>query len=282
MPQQAIQLFRKGVENNQKDPFRRGNLICLPSTGRVIVSGDLHGHWRNFEKIVHYADLAHNPDTHVIFQEIIHGGPEDDFGGCLSYRMLLEAIRYKDHHPGQVHILLGNHDTAAIVDGQVLKGGREMNKAMKDAMRRQYADRYEEVEAGLTEYLLSQPLAVRCENRIWLSHSLPADNYLDQFDSGIFRRTYTIEDTQRPNSVYLLTWGRRHSQETLDRLAVILDADVFVLGHQPQDSGWSKAGDNCLIIASEHNHGCLLDYDLGVFYSVDELAACIVPIASIA
>lgn len=281
MPQQAKQLFSRGVESNQRDPFRRGNLVCLPSSGRVILSGDLHGHRRNFERIVTYADLENNPNTHVVFQEIIHGGPEDDFGGCLSYQLLIEAIEYKIKFPGQVHILLGNHDTAVISGGQVLKNGREMNQAMKDAMQRQFRDQYAQVEEEMIAYMLSQPLAIRCDNRIWISHSLPADAYVDCFNADIFRRGYTVEDTQRPNSVYLLTWGRRHSQETLDRMAILLDTDLFVLGHQPQDGGWGKAGANCLIIASEHNHGCILDFDLGMSYTVDQLAKCIVPIASL-
>ena len=281
MPQQTIQLFRKGAECNLKDPFRKGNVVCLPDTGRVVLSGDLHGHTRNFERIVQYADLKNNPETHLVFQEIIHGGPEDDFGGCLSYHLLMAAIEQKIQFPGQVHILLGNHDTAVINNGQVLKSGREMNQAMKDAMKRQYGVQYKEVEHQLTEYLLTQPLAIRCRNRIWMSHSLPADAYLDNFDKGIFNRLYSVEDTRRPNSVYLLTWGRRHSQETLDRLALLLDVDLFILGHQPQDDGWSKAGANCIIIASEHNHGCLLDFDLSKQYTLDELTACIAPIASI-
>lgn len=282
MPQQTIQLFRRGVESNWKDLYRRGNLICLPDSGRVIVSGDLHGHRRNFEKVVRRADLEHHPENHVIFQEVIHGGPEDDWGGCLSYRLLMDVIRFKICYPNQVHILLGNHDTAVISDGQVLKSGREMNLAMKNAMKRHYRDHYEEVVKVLTEYLISQPLAVRCENRIWISHSLPADNCFESFDSGIFHRNYTVEDVQRPNSVYLLTWGRRHSQRVLDRLAILLDVDLFILGHQPQDNGWSKAGANCLIIASEHNHGCLLDLDLSETYTIDQLIKRIVPIASIA
>ena len=81
--------------------------------------------------------------------------------------------------------------------------------------------------------------------------------------------------------MYLLTWGRRHSQEALDRLAKRLDVDVFVLGHQPQDEGWAKAAENVLIVASEHSHGCLLIFDLGQFYTVDQLAEGIVPLASI-
>ncbi len=281
MPQQTIQLYLKGAQANQSDPCRQGNIICLPDQGRVIVSGDLHGHRRHFEKIVDYADLENHPETHVIFQEIIHGGPEDEKGGCLSYRLLLDAIRYKLLYPGQVHILLGNHDTAVITNGSVLKNGKEMNTAMKDAMKRQYQNDYELVNEALIRYLLSQPLAVKCQNRIWISHSLPADRYIDSFDTEILNRPYTIADMRRPNPVYLLTWGRRHSQDTLDRLAQRLDVDVFVLGHQPQDEGWTIAGDNALILASEHSHGCLLTFTLDRFYNVELLSEGIVPLASI-
>ena len=281
MPQQTIQLYLKGAEANRNDPRRQGNVICLPDKGRAIVAGDLHGHRRHFEKIVDYADLENHPENHVILQEIVHGGPEDDYGGCLSYRLLQDAIRYKLLYPGQVHILLGNHDTAVINRGAVLKNGKEMNQAMRDAMKRYFQNDFELVEQALVYYLLSQPLAIKCANGIWLSHSLPADPFVDLFDTEILNRPYVVEDTRRPNPVYLLTWGRRHSQEALNRLAQRLDVDVFVLGHQPQDEGWAKVADNALILASEHSHGCLLTFDLGQFYNVDQLAEGIVPLASI-
>ncbi len=65
-------------------------------------------------------------------------------------------------------------------------------------------------------------------------------------------------------------------------MAQLLDADVFVLGHQPQQSGWSQAGDNLLILASDHNHGCLLDLDLSKSYTAAQLAQSLVPLAAIA
>jgi hypothetical protein len=281
MHQQAIQLYRKGAEANQSDPYRQGNVIVLPEKGRVIVAGDLHGHRRHFEKIVNYADLENHPETHVIFQEIIHGGPEDNYGGCLSYRLLQDVIGYKLLYPGQVHILLGNHDTAVINEGTVMKNGRELNLAMQDAMKREYKEYFGPVHQAMVYYLLSQPLAVRTPNKIWISHSLPADPYVDTFDISIFERPYTVEDTQRPNPVYLLTWGRRQSPQALQKMAQRLDVDLFVLGHQPQDEGWAIVGDNTIILASEHSHGCLLTFELGRFYNIEMLSEGIVPLASL-
>lgn len=57
---------------------------------------------------------------------------------------------------------------------------------------------------------------------------------------GHLRRELQVSDCERPGSAYLLTWGRRHSQPTLDRLAKTFDVDVFVLGHQPQTHGGAR------------------------------------------
>jgi hypothetical protein len=117
---------------------------------------------------------------------------------------------------------------------------------------------------------------------MWISHSLPNDRRVQQFDAGVFHRELRIADCEKPGPVYALTWGRRHSQATLDRLARVLDADVFVLGHQPQPNGWCRAGDNLLILATDHNHGCLLSIDLSRHYTVADLAGLVRPLASIA
>lgn len=281
MPHQSIQLCREAAGLNRSCRFRIGNVIHLSGPGKVIVAGDLHGHWRNFERILKLADLENNPDTHLVLQEIIHGGPEDDFGGCLSFRLLFEAIRYKIRFPDQVHILLGNHDTAAICNTAVLKAGKEMNRAMQQAMQRHFSSHYADVHDAMVEYLLSQPLAVRTSNRVWISHSLPADRYVDNFDLSIFNRDYSIEDIERPNPVYLLTWGRRHSPKALERLGQMFDVDAFVLGHQPQETGWSLIGPNTLIIASEHSFGCVLRFDLENTYTASALSEGIIPLNTI-
>lgn len=282
MPQTVIDLLKQGTQANSADKFRRGNLICLPAGGKVIVTGDLHGHRRNFERIVTFADLAGHPDRHVILQEIIHGGPEDSEGGCLSYRLLFDVVRYKVSFPDRVHVMMGNHDTAFINNSEVMKEGREMNRAMRAALEREFRSGAGEIELALKQFLFSQPLAVRCDNRIWMSHSLPGDRFVEKFDPGILNRPLKVNDVVRPGSAYLLTWGRKHSQDLLDKMAELLDSDIFVLGHQPQDQGWSRAGRNLIILASNHDHGCLLTIDPSKSYTAEQLIESIVPLASVA
>jgi hypothetical protein len=281
MPQTIADLLNKGIEANNADSYRRDNLIRLSPVGELILTGDLHGHRRNFERIVAFADLDNNPDRHIVFQEVIHGGPEDAYGGCLSYKLLFDIVRYKVSFPDRVHVIMGNHDTAFINNSEVMKDGKEMNRAMRQAIDREFPQAKAEIKLAIRQYLFSQPLAVRTENRIWASHSLPADCLLDKFDPKIFNRQLKINDIVRPGSAYLLTWGRRHSQALLDKLAEQFDIDIFILGHQPQEKGWGQAGANLIIIASEHNHGCLIPIDLAKSYTVEQLIESIVPLASL-
>jgi hypothetical protein len=282
MPDKITELLNKGMEANHADKFRRGNLICLPSHGSLVITGDIHGHRRNFERIVAFSDLAHNPETHIILQEIIHGGPEDEKGGCLSYKLLFDVVHYKIRYPDRVHIIMGNHDTAFISNTDVMKNGKEMNVSMRAALDREFMGASETVKLVIKQFLFSQPLAVKCPNRMFISHSLPGDRYGDKFDHRIFERQLRINDIIKPGSAYLLTWGRNHSQQLLNKMSKVLDADIFVLGHQRQESGCSQAGSNLIIIATDHDHGCILPINLDKTYTIEDLLDVIVPVAAIA
>jgi predicted phosphodiesterase len=282
MYQEVIDICRSAAKINQTDPLRKGNIVRLGTEGIVIVAGDIHGHRRNFERIITKANLQDNPNTHIVIQEILHGGMEDEFQGCMSFHLFYDVIRYQMQFPGQVHLIMGNHDTAIINDASVLKAGREMNLALKSAMQRCFNQQFNFVYQAMKEYLISQPLAVKCSNGIWISHSLPADKYAADFDTTVFDKELVPADLFRLKPAYLLTWGRHQSQQTLDMLVKKLDAKIFILGHQAQETGWTRAADNLLIIASDHNHGCILAFDLSQSYTTDELAELIVPLASIA
>ncbi|UCF42491.1 MAG: metallophosphoesterase [Planctomycetota bacterium] len=281
MPQTIVDLLNEGKEANNADKFRRGNVIYLPAGGSLIATGDIHGHRRNFDRIVAFADLDNNPERHIVLQEMIHGGPEDTEGGCLSYRVLFDVVRYKLSFPDRVHIIMGNHDISFINNSDVMRGGKEMNRSMRLALEREFKQDGTDIALAISRHLLSQPLAVKCENRIWLSHSLPGDRLADKFDHQVLDRPLENDDMFKPGSAYLLTWGRKHNQKTLDKMAELLGVDIFILGHQAQPQGWSRAGENLIIIASDHNHGCLLPVDLAKSCTIERLVESIVPLASI-
>ena len=282
MSQVIADLLDRGRLACENDRYRNCNVISLPADGTLIATGDIHGHRRNFERIVSFAKLDKEPTTHLLLHELIHGGGEDGHGGCLSYNLLFDAIKYKIKYPDQVHLIMGNHDTTFINNSRVMKSGKEMNQSLRQAMDREFGEDSEEVKLAMRRFLFSQPLAIRCANKIWLSHSLPADRYVEDFDFTLFERNLKINDIAKPGAAYVFTWGRRISQGNLDKFACIFDVDTFIVGHQPQSKGIKQAADNLIIIASDHNHGCLLPINLTRKYSVDELMQAAIPIASIA
>ncbi len=282
MTSETTNLLEAAINANTKDNCRRFNVVNLGTDGDVVVAGDIHCHRRNFERVLAYADLAANKKRHLVLQEIIHGGSEDEHGGCLSYEMLLDAAKLKIAYPDRVHMILANHDTVFINNSEVMKNCKEMNVAMRSAMKRQYGEGFKAVESAFERFLFSQPLGVRCGNRIWISHSLPSDRYVDRFDYSIFNRHLKISDIVRPNSAYTFTWGRRQSAATLKMFAEKLDVDFFVLGHQVQESGWCSNDDNLVIIDSQHNHGFLIHIDLSKSYTIDSLVESLVQLAQIA
>jgi len=281
MAQQTLELLKKGALAHVSDAFRKGNTVFLPENAKVIVSGDLHGNKRNLERIVKFADIKNNPDTHIILQEIIHGGPEDDHGGCLSFKLLFDVVNLKIDYPDNVHVLMGNHDTAYISHSDVMKNGKEMNKSMRDSIKRTFGGKAEDIDLEIARLLFAQPLAVKCPNKIMISHSLPADRLLEQFDPEILNRNLKVNDIVRPQSAYLFTWGRRQSSDTVNKLAEMFDVEIFIVGHQAQPTGFCRHLENMLIIASDHNHGMILKLDASKKYVMDELVAGLIPLASI-
>ncbi len=102
------------------------------------------------------------------------------------------------------------------------------------------------------------------------------------FDSGILRRQLVEGDLGRAGSVYQLIWGRGQTEEVLQTLSRAWWSDLFVCGHQAQDSGWGIIGDRMLVIDSSHNHGVFLGIDLARQYTLEDLKAAVRPLASVA
>ena len=72
-PIAAANIYRKAAELNRSCPLLRGSVLQLPDYGQVVMTGDIHGHTRNFEKLKRFCDLELTPIRHVILHELIHG-----------------------------------------------------------------------------------------------------------------------------------------------------------------------------------------------------------------
>lgn len=258
----AVEMFREASELNLDDPLRKGSQVVFQDYGQLVVTGDFHGHRRNFEKLVKYCALGGSPGRFVLLQELIHGEPEGPGQPDLSHELLLAAARWKCQFPDQVFLLQSNHEISQISGKGILKAGRGVLDDFVAGVEATYgASDVAKVMEAMEAFILSYPLAARTPNGVFLSHSLPTEREMANFDPSVLNRQITKTDlTTGPAAAFL--WGRRHPPELIERLAEMLGADIFILGHQPQSMGFSQVGERTLILSSDHNHGVFLPIDL--------------------
>ena len=268
----VIETFGTATEENQISALREHQVVNLPAEGEVWIAGDIHDHTRNFDKFVRAADLANNPQRHVVLQELIHGDKIDAGGAEGSWEILYRAAELKCDFSGQVHFLLANHDLAQIHGEGIMKAGVGVCEAFNAGVKRDFGDRAAVVTVALSEFLLSLPLAVRAPNGLFMCHSVPTDEQLKTFDYTIFNRPLTGADyKRRTGPVYQLVWGRKTSPAGLAAFADRVGAKLLIAGHQPQEAGDAVVGDRLLIIASDHNQGVFVSADLDEDYDMDRL-----------
>jgi hypothetical protein len=269
---QVVESFGAAADENRMSPLRQDQVVHLPAEGELWMTGDLHDHRRNFEKLVKAADLGNNPQRHLILHELIHGDHYDSTGAEESWITLYHAAELKCDFPQQVHFLLANHDLAQIHGKGIMKAGLSVCEAFTKGVKRAFESQHHIVTAAISDFLLSLPLAVRTQNGIFCCHSMPTDDQIDNFDFTIFDRELTGADyAQRTGPVYQLIWGRHMSPATVDKFAEKVGADLILTGHQPQEMGHATNGDKHLILASDHNQGVFLPIDLSQKYDLDAL-----------
>ncbi len=278
---QATDIFLEAAKLNREDPLLSGSQLLFPDYGQVVMTGDLHGHRRNFEKLKRFCDLEHAGARHVILHEIIHEEVEGFGGEDTSHQVLLDAARWKCEYPDQVHFLLGNHDLAQVNRHEITKNGRVVTMDFENAVRKTFGDETKVMDA-INTFLRTFPLAGRTKNRVMFSHSLPSPRLLPAFDPTVLSRVPTDEDLNERGSAHALVWGRYQSESALETLATLLDTDWFVCGHQPQETGYDFLHDRMLILASDHNHGVFLTLDLKKPVTTESLTRNIRPFAGVA
>src|SRR3982751_4284531 len=194
---QVVETLGAAADENRMEPLRHEQVVNLPAEGDLWMTGDLHDHRRNFDKLIKAADLGGNPQRHLILHELIHGDHYDATGAEESWITLYRAAELKCDFPAQVHFLLANHDLAQIHGEGIMKAGLSVCEAFNAGVKRDFGDRRNSVQVAITEFLLSFPLAARTQTAIFFSHSMPPDDRMDDFDFTIFDRPLTGNDYLR-------------------------------------------------------------------------------------
>ncbi|HSI37338.1 MAG TPA: hypothetical protein VK986_27365, partial [Tepidisphaeraceae bacterium] len=118
---QVIETLQTAAEENGLSHLRQGQTIVLPEEGELWMTGDLHDHRRNLDKLIKAADLRTHPNRHLVLHEVIHGDHYDASGAEESWVTLYKVADLKCDFPEQVHFLLANHDLAQVHGKGIMK-----------------------------------------------------------------------------------------------------------------------------------------------------------------
>lgn len=276
----ACRLLCEAAALIREDPIRRGSLLEFGAAGQVVMTGDLHGNSRNFEKLQQFCALERCPGRSVILHELIHADIEGPEQLDLSIDLLVRAAAWKCAFPDNVYFLQSNHELAQLRNQEITKGGRSVLYDFERGVAQRYGGDREAVLEAVRVYIAALPLAARTRSGIFMCHSLPDPALIERFDLSVFDRVPTAEDLSPGGPAYALVWGRFHSAAVVEEFAKRLGVECFIVGHTPQEEGSAIIG-RMIILASEHSHGAFLPIDLSRRYTVAELAASIRKFAAV-
>jgi len=271
---EVAECYRQAGQVLRESTLRQGNVIRLDETtaDELVITADLHGNRSNFRRILEYADLASNPHRHVVFQEVCHGGtiyPEG--GGCMSHLMLEDISQLILAYPEQVHFLISNHELSELIDYPIMKGGRMLNLMFRCGMNQMYGDQINMVRRAQLEFLSSLPIAIRVNDDMMVTHSLPKECDQDPFDVGVFDRELTDYDLRCGGAIHRLVWGRDFRQENVDAFAEQTGIEMFITGHEPCQMGFAAPNTRQIVLDCCNQMGKFMVVPVGEKLSQQEL-----------
>ena len=239
---------------------REGNTITVTPAvaGEIMITGDLHGHRSNFQRIRELADLENHPRRRLILQEVIHGGPAYDNGGDQSHQVLEDVAQLITQFPDQVCFLPGNHEMAEVAAYPIMKSGQMLNFLFRLGLEAAYGEAAPHVEQAYHAFIKSCPLAVRTPQRIVIVHSTPTGVQLMGFNPSVLYRPVDVRDVSKGGDVFNMLWGRDYSEAAAKDFAKLLDAQVLILGHEPCPDGYQVPNSVEIILDCSKRPACYL------------------------
>lgn len=267
-PDKMLMILRRAILAFRATPGRQGRLVHLSASGNlggdVFVTGDLHGNLDNFRRLYQLANLAAHPTRHLVFQEVIHSAFTYPDGTDKSHLLLDLLAALKTQYPDRVHFLLGNHELAQLTQVPVGKRDTDLNFQFEQGVKSAYGSRAAEIYAAYLQLLANVPVALRTDNRIYLSHSLPDGRRLDRFQPEDLEHEPSLPaDLLVGGSIHSLVWGRDIRVENATAFLSRVDADLLITGHMPCDEGFEVPNDRQIILDSQKLPAGYLLFPLG-------------------
>jgi len=274
-PKRIAALLQRATFFTRETRGRRGHVVALAGASDVFVVGDLHGHIGHFQEALRRADLARHPNRHFVVQEVIHGPFRYPDGSDKSHQLLDLVAALKCEHPHRVHFLPGNHEYAQAAGRAIGRNAGDMNELFRAGVKAAYGGHAETVYNCYRTFIDASPLALRTDNRVFLSHSLPPADKLTVWSyDHLLADELAAKDREPGGTAYLMLWGRDLSLEAARGYLEAVDADLLVTGHIPCDNGFLAPNDVQLILDSQEPPAgyCLFPADRPLTHG--DLLAC--------
>ncbi len=246
-----VTTFDRATDANRRKPGRQGGTVVLAPelAEEVMVTGDVHGNRRNFNRLRKIAALDEHPRRHLVFQEVCHGGPcYPQNGGCMSHTILEDVAELVVRYPDQVHLILGNHELAELTDFPIRKNNQLLNLTFRLGLRQMYGPAADEIRAAALRFLWSCPLAVRLPQGVLITHSLPEAVDRRGFDTSVLTRELSAGDGVEGSDVFRMLWGRDYRQENARAFSQLIEATILITGHEPCREGFIAPNDLQVIL----------------------------------
>lgn len=247
----VVATFDRAAEANRQTPGRRGSIVSVSPeiADEIMITGDIHGHRRNFNLIRRAAALDRYRRRHLVLQEACHGGPSyGQNGGCMSHAIVEDIATMIVAYPGRVHFLLGNHELAEMTDYPIQKNRLLLNLMFRLGLQQMYGPAAEEVRTALLRFLWTCPLAVCLPHGVFVAHSLPEATDKRGFDRSVFDRPLVPADGGEEADVFRMLWGRDYRRENAKAFAAAVGARLLVSGHEPCQEGFVAPNDLQIVL----------------------------------
>jgi hypothetical protein len=249
--EEIIAVFAQATHANLHTPTREGNVVVLTqeAADEVMITGDLHGHRRNFNLIRKIAALDKHVRRHLVLQEVCHGGPlYIQNSGCMSHTLLEDVAILKNKYPDRVHFIIGNHELAELTDFPIQKNKQLLNLLFRLGLQQMYGPATEKIREAYLPFLQSCPLAMRMPHGEFISHSIPEFCDTQEFDTDIFNREINFSEYFEQSGIFQLVWGRDHRPENARAFAELFGARILINGHEPCLEGYCAPNNMQIIL----------------------------------
>ncbi|MBL4697926.1 MAG: hypothetical protein JKX70_03740 [Phycisphaerales bacterium] len=269
---EVVDALRAGAAACRDASCRHGSIEVIDAPGQLIATGDTHDNPSNLKAVLGAAGLDGEfgaEEKHLTLHEIIHPDlPESrELPLDTSFRGLTRIAYLKSQHPELVHVLLANHELAQAIGSGIMKNGVKCVDAFNAGIESVFGDESYRVHDAITDLVMSLPIALRCkcpQGDILCAHSLPGPASMGRFDPSILDRELTPDDYQpRVGSAHMMVWGRGYDADQLEDLTERWGVNLFILGHEHAENGFSVVNPNTIVLNTDHSRGVYLPIDLG-------------------